>query len=454
MNTDHLFSEFEKNSPAAWKQKIQVELDGDDYNETLLWKTTEGIVVKPFYTKEDSTDTQIGSCKNTFNICQTIFIDDEKVANKIAINALKKGANAIQFKANVIFDYQEVFKNIPLNTTFIYLNFNFLNKEFIHKIATFLNTKNLFFQLDIIGNLAESGNWFVNLKEDFLQLKEIQQKIKNSISISADLYQESGATITQQLAYTLAHANDYIDKLGEKCISNMHFTFSVSGNYFFEIAKLRAFRLLWSTLLDAYDIKDTKAHIFVKPSLRNKTIYNAHINMVRTTSECMSAVLGGANTIANISFDGIYNKSNKFSERISRNQLLILKEESFFKDAQKFADGAYYLDSITEQLAENALALFKQIEKSGGFLKQLKNGTIQKKIKENANKEEERITKHKDLLLGTNYQQETNDTMQQHLKLYPFIKQRNTKTLIPPIIRKRLSESIEKQRLDNEINNF
>ncbi len=454
MNKSHLFNEFEKISATAWKQKIQVDLDGDDYNEKLLWKTNEGIVVKPFYTTEDKTGIATEPLNHEFYICQTIFVDDEKIANRIAINAIKAGATAIQFKADKIFNYQKLLENITLNNIVLYFKFNFLDTSFKKEIANHLGNKTFFFQTDIIGNLAESGNWFTSLKDDFYQLNNFQKKVDNSISISGDLYQESGATITQQLAYTLAHANEYLHNFGSKCYKNIHFCFSVSGNYFFEIAKLKAFKILWQHLLEAYDIKVVDPHFFVKPSIRNKTIYDNNTNIIRTTTECMSAILGGANTVANICYDGAYNKSNEFSERIARNQLLILKEESYFKEFQNFTEGAYYVESLIEQLAESALAIFKQIEKSGGFLKQLKNGAIQKKIKENATKEEQNILKNENILLGVNTQQNAEDTIHKQIKLYPFVKQRNIKTLIPPLIRKRLSESVEKQRLDDEINNF
>jgi len=172
--------------------------------------------------------------------------------------------------------------------------------------------------------------------------------------------------------------------------------------------------------------------------------------MLRTTTECMSAILGGANTISNVSYDAIYHKSNEFGERIARNQLLVLQQESYLKEAQNFADGSYYIESLTHQLAEKALTLFKQIEKAGGFLNQLKEGVIHKKVKENSNKEIALFNDKKIVLLGTNYQQNKEDIMINNLELYPFVKQRNIKTLIPPLNRNRISEPLEKQRLDSE----
>lgn len=124
--------------------------------------------------------------------------------------------------------------------------------------------------------------------------------------------------------------------------------------------------MLWDALLEEYDV-ESEAHLCVQPSLRNKTLYDYNVNMLRTTSECMSAILGGATSITNVSYDAIYHKSNEFGERIARNQLLILQQESYLAEAQNFADGAYYIENITKQLAEKALEQFKVIEKSGGF---------------------------------------------------------------------------------------
>jgi len=445
-----LFDEFKEVTPAAWKQKIQVDLKGDDYNDALLWKTDEGIVVKPFYTKEDRTHHKLEMPEKGFNICQTIFVDDEKIANSIAIDAIKRGVNSIQFVANSSFNYKVLLENLDIKLTILYFKFNFLNEEFQIEIANFVDSKNTYFQTDIIGNLAESGKWFISLKEDHKKLMDIIKSSDNCISVSGDLYQNAGANCTQQLAYSLAHAHEYLNYFGKEVIEKIHFTFSVGTNYFFEIAKLRAFRLLWKTLTKEYEADNSEAHIFVQSTLRNKTLYDYNVNMLRTTSESMSGILGGANTISTIPYDAIYHKSNEFGERIARNQLLILQQESYLKEAQNFADGAYYVESLTTQLAEHSLAIFKQIEKGGGFIKQLKEGIIQRKINDTALKEVVDFNNDKIKLLGTNSQPNRNDKMKDNLELYPFVKQRNIKTLITPIIRKRLSESFEKERLESE----
>ena len=251
MNT-FLFNEFIGTSSAAWKQKIQADLKGADYNETLLWKTNEGITVKPFYSKEDRTNTKLDLPKKGFNICQTIFIDNEKIANSLALDALRRGATSIQFISKKPFNCSLLLQNIDINTILIYFRFQFLPSVFLVELSKSINPNKTFIQLDIIGNLAENGNWFINLNEDFRQLDLILKSNKNCVSVSSDLYQNAGATIVQELAYTLAHANEYLNYFGKDIADKIHFTFSAGSNYFFEIAKLRAFRILWRTLLNEY----------------------------------------------------------------------------------------------------------------------------------------------------------------------------------------------------------
>lgn len=447
--SNYLFDEFQGVTPAEWKQKIQVDLKGADYNDTLLWKTEESITVKPFYTKEDRTNIKVNTPKKGFTICQSINIEDEEKANAFAIDSLQRGASAIEFNAKKEFDYNTLLKGIDTQKTTLYFSIDFLSSEFVKKLADFINSDSCFFNIDIIGHLASSGNWYSNLKNDHTQLEEIAKVTQNTICVNASTYQNAGASIVQQLAYTLAHANEYLNHFGDSIANNIHFNFSVGSNYFFEIAKLRTFRILWDSLLKEYNT-EANAHIFAQPSLRNKTLYDYNVNMLRTTSECMSAILGGANTVANSSYDKVFHHSNEFGERISRNQLLILQQESELAEAQNIADGAYYIETITQQLAQKALEVFKLIEKGGGFLKQLKEGVIQRKIKETADKEQQLFDSGELVLLGTNKIQNEEDKMKNDLEVSPFLKIRNEKTLIQPIIQKRLAEKLEQERLENE----
>jgi methylmalonyl-CoA mutase len=255
--------------------------------------------------------------------------------------------------------------------------------------------------------------------------------------------------MVQQIAYTLSHANEYFNRIST-INKPIVLRVAVGTNYFFEIAKLRALRLLFNTIAKEYN-HTHDCHLLVTPTKRNKTIYDYNVNMLRTTTECMSAIFGGADTIVNLPYDALYHKDNEFGDRISRNQLLILKKESYFDKVDNPADGSYYIESLTQQLAEKALVLFKDIEANGGFLKQLNDGTIKRKIQESADHEQKLFDEGKEILLGTNKYPNKNDKMKHDLELFPFVKIKPRKTLITPIIEKRLAEQTEQERLSTEV---
>jgi methylmalonyl-CoA mutase len=450
-----LFEEFEGVSAKAWKQKIQVDLKGADYNDTLIWQSPEGIHVKPFYHPDDfeASFGPVPGHPESWEVIQNVFIDKETTANKLALEALNRGAEAILFAADKAFDFKKVFSGFDFSKGTVYLDLKFLDLEFQMNVMSFLTEKKacVFYNTDLIGNLARTGNWFQNLKEDHAILDELVKKFPSEAVLSVDttLYQNAGANIVQQLAYALAHANEYLNHFQHKKDLLINFRTATGNNYFFEIAKLRALRKLYAALAAEYEINPL-CNIQATPSKRNKSIYDYNVNMLRTTTECMSAVLGGANAVGNMAYDTVYHKSNEFGERISRNQLLILKAESYFDAVSNPADGTYYIESLTDQLAESALKLFKEIETGGGFLRLLKEGTIQRKIRESAEKEQQLFDSGEMVLLGTNKHPNPEDHMKDNLELYPFVKIKARKTLLAPIVEKRLAETVEKERLENE----
>ncbi|EGV44276.2 methylmalonyl-CoA mutase [Bizionia argentinensis JUB59] len=454
--TKPLFSMFPEVSAKEWKQKIQADLKGADYNETLIWKSNEGINVKPFYHQDTLENVTTKAIPNTdWNICETIFAQHTDVANGIAVNALKNGAESIKFIIpNETVSVEKLLKNIDLNKTTVFLELQFLSEAFIKNIQDIVADKNLIIQNDIIGNLARSGNWFSNLKADHDTFTAIA-KHTNTLTVDTVLYQNAGANMVQQLAYGLAHINEYFNHLNdllspsEKQSFKPVFEIAVGSNYFFEIAKIRALRVLYQALATDYGFH-AECHIYAIPTKRNKTIYDYNTNLLRTTTECMSAILGGANTIYNMPYDAIYHKNNEFGDRIARNQLLILKNESYFNRVKNPSEGSYYIETLTDQLAQKGLDLFKDIEANGGFLKQLKEGIIQRKIKESAAKEQEQFDAGKIILLGTNMHPNTTDRMANDLELFPFVKTNARKTLLEPIIERRLAEKIEQDRLKTE----
>ncbi len=450
-----LFDDFNPISSKQWKQKIQFELDGADYNETVIWNSPEDIQVKPFYHSDEfSKPASVETKATDFKICQNIFVYDIEKSIQRAINTLERGAESLRFTIqNEKIDLQKLLENLPLENRIVYFNLNFISIDFVKKLEVIsIQKKAVFYcNLDPIGHFAREGNWLTTSdKNNFETIDLISKATKNLslISIDSGLYQNAGANITQQIGYSLAHANEYLNRL-PNIPKQIVFQVAVGTNYFFEIAKLRALRMLFKLIANEYN-PNLECHLLVTPTKRNKTIYDYNVNMLRTTTECMSAILGGADAVANLPYDSLYHKDNEFGDRIARNQLLILKHESYFDKVNNPADGSYYIESLTMQLAEKSLALFKDIEANGGFLKLLNDGTIKKKIQESANKEQELFDAKKEVLVGTNKHPNKEDKMKHDLELFPFVKIKPRKTLITPIIEKRLAEKLEQERLELE----
>ncbi|KGO86313.1 methylmalonyl-CoA mutase [Flavobacterium rivuli WB 3.3-2 = DSM 21788] len=451
--SNNLFDEFGPVSSKLWKQKIQYELKGADYNATLVWESPEGIKVKPFYHIDEAKDPITETVKTEpFKIGQDIFVKDADKSATRAANTVKRGAEAIRFTVtDATIDAEKLIAGInPAIPVYFYLHF--LSIDFVKKIDAIAKDREgaIYVQPDPIGRLAKEGNWYTSLNEDFAKLNTIALTCKNIsfIGINAGLYQNAGANSVQQIAYTLAHVNEYFNRV-TNISQPIILKVAVGTNYFFEIAKLRALRLLFNLIAKEYG-HNHDCHIIATPTKRNKTIYDYNVNMLRTTTECMSAILGGADTVINLPYDALYHKSNEFGERIARNQLLVLKHESYFDKVNNPADGAYYIEELTQQLADKALTLFKDIEANGGFITQLKEGTIQRKIQESAAKEQELFDSGKEVLLGTNKYPNKNDRMAHDMQLFPFLKINPRKTLVSPIIEKRLAEKTEQERLENE----
>ncbi len=451
-----LFTNFAPISSKEWKQKIQFELKGADYNETLIWNSPDDIKVKPFYDKEDVKEViSVTTKASEFKICQNIFVHDINKSIERALDSLARGAESIRF---TIEDYtiaiEELLEKLPLENITIFFNLTFFSIDFIEKIQAIASKRKatIYFNIDPIGQLAKEGNWYTTSEKNNFETLNILINKDSSISVisvNGALYQNAGATIVQQIAYTLAHANEYFNHIELSKPQTIVLEIAVGTNYFFEIAKLRAIKLLFNLIANEYNSNWT-CHLYVTPTKRNKTLYDYNVNMLRTTTECMSAILGGADTIANLPYDALYHKDNEFGDRIARNQLLILKNESYFNKVNNPSDGSYYIESLTQQLADKALVLFKDIEANGGFLKQLNEGIIKRKIQESADKEQGLFDSGKEILIGTNKHSNKEDRMKHDLELFPFVKIKPRKTLINPIIEKRLAEKIEQERLEKE----
>lgn len=465
---ENLFKEFSPVTSKEWKQRIQYDLKGADYQSSVVTKTEEGVLIKPFYHRDEYKSVDGRIHEGTFKIAESVFIDKENIAASIAIKALQTGADTIFWKAKAPFKAKLLAellrKEQGLKAVVFHFDLDFFDEDFINELAAAFHECRIYLHIDILGNLVKTGNWFFSKKKDHEILIRLLNTLPDSchlIGVDVALYQNAGATIIQQLAYGLAQGNEYLNHLYQlkqegiidkkvwlRAVRELHFTFAVGSDFFFEIAKLQSFRVLWQSLTEAYEIYEP-IKISVQPTLRNKTIYDYNVNLIRTSTECMAAIIGGADTVCNISYDTIFQKSNEFGNRISRNQLVILKEESHIKNGDYF-NGTYYLETLRTEFSQKALEIFKEIEKGGGFADQINKGTIQRKIAESHKASMKNFDEGNLALLGSNKFPNPSDKMKESLKLNPFLPRRDMQTEVAPVIPKRLAEMYEMNRLKEE----
>jgi methylmalonyl-CoA mutase len=271
-------------------------------------------------------------------------------------------------------------------------------------------------EVDPLSRLMVNGTLCIPPEQGFDYLASIVKSSSSlphfrTININASNFNNAGADIVQELAFGISMGSEYLAQLTERGISadvaasKIRFSFGTGSDYFPEIAKLRAARLLWSVVTNSFHPahgENIKMEIHCVTSEWNKTVYDPYVNMLRTQTEAMSAILGGTDSLTVEPFDIVFRHPDEFSERIARNQQLILKEEAYFDKVADPSAGSYYIENLTNLIAENAWKLFLEIEDQGGFLSCLKTGLIQKKLSESASRRKSDIASGKEILLGTN----------------------------------------------------
>ena len=453
--SSNLFKEFDSISEKYWKQQIQFDLAGKDYNTEVNWTSDEGVNVKPFFTDKYKSTNNFFLPEN-WNISQEIYLNDEFKSNQEIKKLISQEVYDITIhihKKNINLDL--LFDDIDLTYLNIYFKIEDLSELILSKLDDYAKENKSLFHLDqdLLGDYLSSGNWKKNYKQEVNRFKDILNKIthfKSVVQLKSTYFQEAGANIIQQISYSMSQANEYINLFGKTIIKQLNFEIAIGSNYFFEIAKIQAFRILWKTISNTYGLPINNVHVIAIPTTRNKTIYDYNNNIIRSTSECMAAILGGANSIKNFNYDSIYKNKNEFSSRISINQLLILKHECHIDKVKNPISGSYYISYLVDEFAKKSFNLFKELDCKSSFLDHLKNGTIQRKIKENSSKEQENYNSKLEILVGSNLYVNMDEKMKQQLETNPFPIRKSKKTLIEPLIKKRLAAESEKIRLDNE----
>ena len=436
-----LFSEFSPVSTSKWEEKIRTDLKGADYQKKLIWKTDEGINVKPYYRAEDLEGLEYLSAlpgekpfvrgvkkdKNDWIIRQDIYTEDIAEANRIALDAVSRGAGAVGLNVKVVTSHkqmQQLLQGIDITKTGI----NFMSSRsypltlelFIYEIAhrdlegTRIEGS---LNFDAISYLLLHGDFYQskqgNLDEAEYLIQTIRKRLPGfrTITINGHLFNNAGATLVQELAFSLASGNEYMADLTSKGLpadtvaASLQFSFGIGSNYFMEIAKLRAARLLWTAIVEQYrpeNQESSRMFIHSTTSLWNKTVYDPYVNLLRTTTEGMSAAIGNTDSMSILPFDFPYKDESEISRRIARNQQLILKEEAYLDKIVDPAAGSYYIESLTHSIAMHAWELFQLIEEKGGLIECIKTGFIQDEIERSCRKKDMDIAQHKIMILGTN----------------------------------------------------
>ncbi len=438
-----LFGEFAPVTTEEWEAKIIADLKGKDYEKALVWRTHEGFNVRPYYRQENIDELNylntlpgefpfVRGNKKTDNdwlVRQDIFVKDFEEANKKALEILNKGVTSLGFYFDCCTEVAKdnlavLLKGICLESCEVNFvcpckkcNCATVFAEYVNEGKWENNNVVASSSIDPIGTFVLKGKFEeASEAEAFTNLKTVIEKTSTlpkfrPVAVNGKFFGNSGSSIVQELAFALAQGAEYLSRLTDAGLSiddaakAIKFNLSISNNYFMEIAKLRAGRLLWAQIVKAYNpAGDCPAKMIVhsETGRYNKTVYDPYVNMLRTQTEAMSAVLGGADSVTVAPFDQVYQESSKFSERIARNQQILLKEESHLDKIVDPGSGSYYIETLTASIAEQAWGLFLEVENKGGFIAAFREGFIQAQVKEVATKRDKNIAFRRENLLGTN----------------------------------------------------
>lgn len=437
-----LFTEFPSISTQQWEEKIVADLKGKDYEKALVWRTNEGIAVKPYYRAENLEGLEFlnnapgqfpfvrgNKSSNEWLIRQDIVVTDLEAANKKALEVLGKGVNSLGFIFECqtqmgIDDLKVLLKDICLEAAEVNIVCRCKNCDLTDAFARLIeegpwDSKNIVASVanDPLGTYLLKGKFDVCCDGTaFSRLKSQSEAASGlpkfrTLAVNGKIFGNSGASVVQELAFSLAQGAEYLSRLTEmglsvdQVASTIKFNLSIGNNYFMEIAKLRAGRLLWAQIVKSFGPeKDCSARMVVhsETASYNKTVYDSYTNLLRTQTEAMSAALGGAHSVNVLPFDAIYQNPTAISERIARNQQILLKEESYIDKIADPAGGSYYIETLTASVAEQVWNLFLEVQDKGGFIAAVKEGFIQKQVKDMANRRDQNIALRRENLLGVN----------------------------------------------------
>ncbi len=449
-HVENLFEEFPPVTPADWKAEIVKDLNGGDI-EKLDWKPYEGFTVNPFYTEEDLrglgylTDPFPDefpfargnkTLSNDWSVNEYITSGSIKAANSLSLKSLEKGADSLTFVCESskecisgipiqsVRDMAALLKDIPIEEIPVHFRCGYgapgiLSLFVIEAEKRGIEKARLSGSVDAdpLRILALEGSFPGSEQGSFdeigsmISYLSVRMPSFSALKVAGHHFHDSGASVTQELAFTLAAGVEYLDRLtsmdltADQVAAHMSFSFSIGSNYFMEIAKLRAARLLWAHIIDQYrpgDESSKKMKIETRTSSWNKTVFDPYVNMLRGTVEAMAAAIGGSDSINVLPLDSMYKKPDEFSRRMARNTQLILKNEAYLDRVIDPSGGSYYIERLTDSIASSSWELFRTVEGMGGIVEALKSGFVQDEILKTRNERDMDIATRKVIFLGVN----------------------------------------------------
>ena len=439
--SEKLFTEFPPVPTEKWEEVITADLKGADYERKLVWKTGEGFNVRPYYRAENLEGIKfLGSqagefpyvrgthAHNRWRVHQTVSVVCPKEANAEALKILNAGVDSLGFCiASADFsaaDLDMLLKDICIPAVEITFcgekmaNVAELVLAKVEKEGIAKEDVRIAFCIDpLVKGLSSKGDFCSpNGEKCFARVAELIRKTKEYkhvriVTVAGQTFGNSGSTIVEELAFTLSAGHDYLVRLTDAGLDvdaaarKLRFSFSVSSNYFMEIAKFRAARMLWANIVKGYGPAKNcacKMQIHAETSRWNQTVYDPYVNMLRGTTEAMSATIAGVHSLEVMPFDASFENPTEFSKRIARNVELLLKNESHFDQVVDPAGGSYYVENLTQSIAAEAWKLFLEIEEKGGYTEAYKAGLIVERIKASAAAKDKNIATRRQTLLGAN----------------------------------------------------
>ena len=439
--SEKLFTEFPPVPTEKWEEVITADLKGADYERKLVWKTGEGFNVRPYYRAENLEGIKfLGSqagefpyvrgthAHNRWRVHQTVSVVCPKEANAEALKIRNAGVDSLGFCiASADFsaaDLDMLLKDICIPAVEITFcgekmaNVAELVLAKVEKEGIAKEDVRIAFCIDpLVKGLSSKGDFCSpNGEKCIARIVELIHKTKEYkhvriVTVAGQTFGNSGSTIVEELAFTLSAGHDYLVRLTDAGLDvdaaarKLRFSFSVSSNYFMEIAKFRAARMLWANIVKGYGPAKNcacKMQIHAETSRWNQTVYDPYVNMLRGTTEAMSATIAGVHSLEVMPFDASFENPTEFSKRIARNVELLLKNESHFDQVVDPAGGSYYVENLTQSIAAEAWKLFLEIEEKGGYTEAYKAGLIVERIKASAAAKDKNIATRRQTLLGAN----------------------------------------------------